>query len=255
MTGLAVRVGSSLANFAAGALNLLFPPRCTFCNNEISDPNNPILLCPECCRRFVPEKWFGCRHCGGVILEEAQDADHCSMCRNPPLRFDTVVPLGGYHSILRDVILRMKQSQQAHLAVAMGRLLAHRRYSELSGLRADMVVPIPMYWSRRFQRGSNSPELLAHCLSRELDVPVHSRLLARTRNTLPQSGLPPKQRFRNVRGAFRICSHHPLQGARVLLVDDVLTTGATSSEVAKILKKAGASMVAVAVIARAQGGE
>jgi len=149
----------------------------------------------------------------------------------------------------------MKQPQHESLALAMGRLLAQKRFSELSGLGADMIVPVPMYWTRRLRRGTNSAELVAWCLGRKLGLPVRRRLLVRCKNTKPQSELSPKKRFRNMRGAFRVRSQRGLHGARVLLVDDVLTTGATGSEAAGVFKKAGASMVAVAVIARAQGKE
>jgi ComF family protein len=177
------------------------------------------------------------------------------MCKHPPLLFDTVITIGGYKDNLREIILRMKHPRQETLTLAMGRLLAQKRFSELAALGADMIVPVPMYWTRRMVRGTNSAELLAWCLGRKLGLPVRRRLLVRCRNTLPQSGLAPSRRFRNMRGAFRVRSQRGLHGARVLLVDDVLTTGATGSEAAGVLKKAGASMVAVAVIARAQGKE
>ncbi len=144
----------------------------------------------------------------------------------------------------------MKHPRNDSLALAMGRLLHQTRMDELTGLQADLIIPIPMYWFRRLRRGTNSAEVLARCLGQKLGIPVHSRLLVRCRNTLPQSGLPPSRRFRNVRGGFRVRRTHRLKHARVLLVDDVLTTGATASEVARVLKKAGASMVAVAVVAR-----
>jgi ComF family protein len=175
------------------------------------------------------------------------------MCKHPPLLFDRVVTIGGYQDNLRDAILRMKHPQHENLALAMGRLLWQKRFSELSGLGAEMIVAVPMYWTRRLVRGTNSAELLARCLGRKLGIPVRCRLLVRCKNTTPQSELPRRQRFYNMKGAFRVRSQRGLRGARVLLVDDVLTTGATGSEAAGVLKKAGASMVAVAVIARAQG--
>ena len=233
----------------------MFPPVCAFCHVDITEPADHLLLCPECCRRFVPEKWISCRHCGGAISGE-EDSDHCSLCREPPRLFDRVVTIGGYHSDLRDVVLRMKYPQHAPLATAMGRLLFDKRSSELADLHAEIIVPIPMYWRRRLQRGVNSPEIISRCLEQKLGIPVRHRLLVRCRNTRPQSELlSPRQRFRNVRGAFRVRSRSQVSGARILLVDDVLTTGATGSEAAHVLKKAGASMVAVAVIARAQGSE
>jgi ComF family protein len=255
MKGLVRRVGDSLVNIAAGGLNLLFPPRCAYCRAEIAELEDHVPICAECCRRLVPEKWIGCRHCGGAISEAEQTSDHCSMCKTPPLLFDTVITIGGYHGELHDVIFRMKRPEHESLALAMGRLLGQKRFSELDELEAEIIVPVPMYWKRRLRRGTNSAELLARCLGRKLELPVRRRLLVRCKNTQPQSELSATKRFSNMRGAFRVRRAQQLKGVRVLLVDDVLTTGATCSEAAAVLKKAGAAMVAVAVVARAQGRE
>jgi competence protein ComFC len=257
MTELAQRIGRSFKNFASGGLNLLFPPRCVCCHDDLdlSDAEDHILICQECRRRIAPEKWVGCRHCGGTLSGNREPSEHCSLCKHPPLLFDRVVVMGGYHDSLRDVILRMKHPRQEALSLAMGRLLGEKRFSELSALAAEVIVPIPMYWFRRLRRGTNSAELLACELGKKMGLPVIGRLLVRTRNTLPQVGLPPSRRFHNMKGAFHVRSKAGLNGTRILLVDDVLTTGATCSEAAGALKKAGASMVAVAVAARAQGKE
>jgi len=146
----------------------------------------------------------------------------------------------------------MKQPSHDALSAAMGRLLAARREERFAALKIDLVVPIPMYWMRLLRRGTNSPEVLSRCLGQHLGVPV-CRLLSRRRNTLPQADLSPRERFHNVRGAFRVKGRCRLQGRRILLVDDILTTGATCSEAAAVLKEAGAEMVVAAVIARAQG--
>ena len=154
---------------------------------------------------------------------------------------------------MRAVVLRMKRSKGEVLSHAMGDLFVLRRRTELDELDPDVIVPVPMYWTRRLRRGANSPEILARRIGRALRVTVEARLLARRRNTLPQADLPPRKRFLNVRGAFRVRSGYDLEGCRVLLVDDILTTGATCSEAAKMLKQAGAKAVAAAVLARAEG--
>jgi ComF family protein len=145
----------------------------------------------------------------------------------------------------------MKHGAGEPLSAAMGDLLVAKRRGMLAAVEADVVVHIPMYWGRRLVRGTNSPEILARRLARRLGIPWESRLLVRRRNTLVQPDLPPRERFRNIQGAFRVDKGYDLGGARVLLVDDVLTTGATCSEAAKWLKQAGAAHVAVAVLARA----
>ena len=164
------------------------------------------------------------------------------------------MPLGVYEDRLRDAILNAKRPAHEPLTMALGGLLAHRWQEELLQFRPDVIVPVPMYWLRRLLRGVNSPEILSAELSRVLGTPV-ARLLIRQRNTLPQKELLPRERFKNVRGAFRLRGKRiaRLEGSRVLLVDDILTTGATCSEAARVLKQAGVAAVAVAVVARALG--
>jgi ComF family protein len=162
--------------------------------------------------------------------------------------------LGAYAEGLRQAVVRMKRRSGELLSRAVGQWLAERRGDELAQFRADLIVPVPMHWRRRLTRGANSPEILAQCLGRRLKVPV-ARLLVRRRHTRPQKDLLPRERFQNVRGAFRLrrFARSLPEGSHVLLVDDILTTGATCSEAAGVLKRAGAAAVAVAVVARAQG--
>ncbi len=170
------------------------------------------------------------------------------------MKFDTVFPLGRYDGPLRDVVLRTKRTSGEVLSLAVGRLLAKRLGERITEFDPQAIVPIPMHWARRLRRGMNSPELVAECLSRTLRIPV-VRSLSRRRYTSPQKDLLPRERFRNLRGAFavRVMHRRRVKGARLLLVDDILTTGATCSEAAGLLKQAGAAAVAVAVVARADG--
>lgn len=112
-------------------------------------------------------------------------------------------------------------------------------------------MPVPMHWRRRFAKGKNSPELPAQCVAKSVGSPARRGVLIRHHDTPSQKGLTVSRRFENMRGAFRVRRPALIKDARVLLIDDVLTTGATCSEAAKTLKQAGAAMVAVAVIARA----
>jgi ComF family protein len=176
------------------------------------------------------------------------------MCLHTPFHFETVVSLGGYRGELRRAILAMKRPSNEPLAVALGQLLLARREHELKACNLDLVLPIPMYWRRRLVRKTNGPDRLAAELGRGLGLPVLARVLRRCRNTLPQKNLVPRERFRNVRGAFRLAGRRSgLTGRRVALVDDVMTTGATADEAARLLKRAGAATVVVVVLARAEG--
>jgi ComF family protein len=244
------RFRTGMSDLKRSCCDLLFPPRCVACGEELADPRQSWRLCADCFDRFALADWHGCDRCGGAVPDGRSTSDGCGSCRHSRLSFDSVIPLGGYHTGLRDAVLRMKRPAHDALSLAMAGLLVERRRERLTAVRADVIVPIPMFWSRRLGRGKNSPELLANCLAKALQAPMRP-ILVRRRNTLPQAGLAPRRRFENVRGAFRVRRPDTVKDARVLLVDDVLTTGATCSEAARVLKQAGAAMVAVAVVARA----
>jgi ComF family protein len=235
------------------AMDLLFPPRCAYCDADLPGEHDHLLLCEKCRASLGPETWPGCPRCGALATGTGPPPQTCPACRGFQLEFDTVLPLGAYDGVLRQAIVKTKRLAHEPLSVALGRLLAHRRGTELAALGLDLIVPVPMHWWRRLCRGTNSPEILAQCLSRRLGVPVR-RLLVRCRNTLPQKDLDPRERFRNVRGAFRLrrSGAARLEGSHVLLVDDILTTGATCSEASRVMKQAGAKTVAVATVAKVQ---
>jgi ComF family protein len=246
---------NGLGCLTKASCQLLFPPRCVHCGTDLLDHGDlgDLSLCAGCIAQLGPVTWHGCKRCGSGVLEDDGTGGDCAVCRDVALRFDRVIPLGHYYGDLRAAVLRMKRPAHDALSMALGRLLVQRRREELVELCADVIVPIPMFWGRRLGRGKNSPEALADCLARSLRIPVRRSVLVRCRNTPPQASLAPARRFQNVRGAFRVRRPETVLRTRVLLVDDVLTTGATCSEAAKMLKQAGAAMVAVAVVARTTG--
>lgn len=245
-----------IGRWRRAAMNLLFPPRCALCDADLGDPEDGLLLCGECQAQMAPREWCGCPRCGVHRHPSAPAGLHCPACRASRFGFDGVVPLGSYGGLLRDAVLKMKRAAGEPLSAAAGEYLVRRRGAQIASLRPELVVPIPMHWRRRLVRQTNSPDLLAERLARFLGVPLLDRALRRCRNTLPQKGLPPRERFENVRGAFHAAAKRDLRGTRILLVDDVLTTGATCSEAARLLKDTcGAKMVFVAVLARAEGDD
>lgn len=156
--------------------------------------------------------------------------------------------LGGYGGPLREVVLRAKRPAGARVAAALAALLVHRHGVPLRTAGADCVVPVPMHWWRRSLRGASLADELAGGVAALIGLPV-SRVLARRRATRMQNELPAEERPRNVDGAFHV--RRRLRGARVILVDDVMTTGATLTACCRALAAAGAGGVDVAVVARA----
>jgi ComF family protein len=216
------------------------------------DTGGQGLLCSTC-REELADRRGTCVRCGSVIVENALSANDCRQCRGQRFHFDAAVRLGTYEGSRRLAVLRIKRSSERNLAVSLGNFLAAAERNRLRAMALDGIVPVPMHWSRRIWRGVNSPETIAECLARSLNLPLAPHLLTRRRRTAPQASLAPSKRRANVRGAFRATHHADLPGARLLLVDDIMTTGATVNEGAKELRRAGASFVAVAVVARAEG--
>ena len=246
-------VGNSLAKWCRIGGNLLVPPRCADCNAPLPDAEDGLMLCGDCRSELGPEDWESCHGCGAASRRDSPYADSCDWCRSAGLKFDGVISLGPYQGRLRKAVLKMKRASERPLSMAVGRLFSLRYRDLVLSLHPDAVLPVPMFWGRRMSRGTNNPNALADAISRQLGVPMAGRLVERWRNTLPQANLRPRQRFRNVRGAFRLRAGYDLVDRRLLLVDDILTTGATCSEVAGLLKRAGAATVTAAVMARAEG--
>ena len=161
--------------------------------------------------------------------------------------------LGAYRGSLQQIVLRMKHAIHEPLATVMGQLLGDRVRSRCSDQRIDAVVPVPMHWWRRLRRGTPAAELLAEGVADQTGWRLARDLIVCRRATRKQGTLSPADRLENVADAFGVRSRYDVQHARVLLVDDVMTTGATLNAVAQALLRGGASEVHVAVLARGTG--
>jgi ComF family protein len=166
------------------------------------------------------------------------------LCRLGLQGFDAVYSYGSYEGTLRKLVHLFKYTGVRPLAKPFGELLA-RALPREQGF--DVIVPMPLHWFKRWQRGFNQADLLAREIGRRWQVPVRE-VVRRKRATSPQAGLTNAKRRANVQGAFRV--RRRLDGMRVLLVDDVLTTGATAGACARALKRAGASHVSLLALAR-----
>jgi ComF family protein len=176
------------------------------------------------------------------------DADgRCALCRSGLRAFDAVYCFGPYEGTLRTLIHLFKYGRVEPLAKPLGEMLAG---AVPSGQTFDVVVPMPLHWRRRWQRGFNQSELLARIVARRYRIPL-TRAVRRIRATRPQAGLTSAKRRQNVSGVFGVRRAQAVAGLRVLLVDDVMTTGATGGACALALKRAGAQSVALLALGRA----
>jgi len=243
-------LSSAARSLSAGFIDLVAPPHCAHCGCEVDVQAGEALLCQQCRQDLSPlAEVPRCTRCGMTLPPLL--ADHCPHCQGQRPRFDRVWTWGAYDGQLRKALLRLKKPGLDMLADAVALLFWQKNGDQIAQFPLDAVVPVPMHWARRLTRGTNSAEVLAECLARRCKVRLETGLLTRRRNTNPHSGLTQRQRRINIRGALSVRKGYDLSKARILLVDDILTTGATCGEAARVMKASGAAWVGVGIIARA----
>lgn len=235
--------------FASLLARLLLPDDCRLCRQPLKALSR-IPVCGSCLESPVPlAADHFCARCRTPFLNAFPlDADGlCALCRLNTQGFDAAYSFGAYQGALRELIHLLKYGRIRTLSRPLGRLLAAAFPLDQ---RFDAIVPVPLHWRRRWRRGFNQSALLAEELSRRFGLPV-IKALRRARPTASQAGLTSARRRANVAGAFAPSRRARVEGLRLLLVDDVMTTGATASACSRVLKSAGASYVAFLALARA----
>jgi ComF family protein len=234
----------------AAVADLLFPPRCAFCAAECLSQVGQPLFCAACDQQFTPGAQARCGQCGMICSAVDLPRGDCGHCRGKRLHFSGVRTIGSYQHVLRQAVLKIKHAAYEPLAVALGQRLAECVSQRPLAEAPDVVAPVPVYWFKRLWRQTNTAETLARSVAAALGLPHQSGLLVCRRYMARQATLTPPQRRANVRDAFRISRLARLKGRRVLIVDDVMTTGATANEAARALLAGGAAAVYVATVAR-----
>ena len=227
------------------------PDQCRLCDLPLTAISR-VPVCGPCLGAIEGlDVSVACVRCGLPFEDAAalHSVDLCAVCRTDPWPFYLARSFGVYEGDLRRLIHLLKYDRMVPLAAHLA--------GRMAGLTetlapADMMVAVPLYRLRSWRRGFNQAHALARELSRRSGVKLASRLLTRVRATKPQAGLSHQERRRNVDGAFAVRRKAEVRGKRVILVDDVMTTGATLGACAKVLKAAGAESVAALTVARAK---
>lgn len=235
----------------SAVMDFLAPLQCSLCGQaDSAGAGFHTCYCDECTNKLCPAPQFRCQRCSAEIGPWSDTTQGCIHCRGRRLRFDSVVCLGMYDEWLRKAMLSAKWSYSAVRIRSLGRLLAEHRQAELAALGIDRVVPIPQHWRQRMVRHFNPAWIIAEEIAQVLHVPCDVHVLCKSRASRPQKRVSVRQRFENQNAVFRIRDPHVITGERILIVDDVLTTGATCSEAARTLRRAGAAGCHAAVVAR-----
>lgn len=251
-----------LQELADSLFSVVFPTSCSICGGEVATASG-LGVCRNCWRGVEPWEGICCERCGlPIVSERAADGARvlCGTCRAGDPPFDLARTYGIYRGNLRQLILQLKFRRRERLGRRLGALLGSvwRTFDGFGDERPLLIVPVPLFRSRERERGFNQARLLAEGLRNHLAkspsgarARVETGLLIRTRPTLPQTGLKYGARKKNVHGAFAVVNPERVRGCQFVLVDDVMTTGATLSACASALKKGGAERVFALAMARA----
>jgi ComF family protein len=265
-----------ITRITAALRDLLFPTKCRACGIlfrppemeasrsgdkvDFKDAMSPFL-CPECRGGFLPVSSPICPVCGEVFVSR-EGKDHlCSSCIESPRKFRKARAVGVYENGLLKAVHCLKYRDRIELARPLGDLLLAGFLRYWSPDDIDLVIPVPLHGIRMRKRGFNQSLLLIGSWPKRMasngngmgEIRIAPELLARSKPTAPQTGLGRRERMKNLRGAFTVPAPERINGRRILLVDDVYTTGTTAGACARALRKAGAARVDVLTLARTMG--
>jgi len=223
-------------------LDWIYPPKCVACGMIIpihDKLHKKFWLCTHCIALFEPISTSICEICG----VPTDDINVCSACTTKKHNFTTNHACFVYEDLVRDLLLSLKFRNKKNVAYGLGYLWAGFVKSKAYLLDESIIlVPVPMHPKKQRERGFNQAEILAKILSQELKIPF-CNILTRTVDTPPMAGLHPSLRAENLQGAFSIVSKISVGGKKLMLVDDIYTTGASLNECALTLKNAGANTI------------
>jgi ComF family protein len=226
----------------------VFPDDCRICQQPLRNISR-IPVCPSCLalpRPLLSD--FFCRTCHTSFLDDRTlDANgHCLVCRSTEVNFDTAYSYGSYEGTLRDLIHLYKYAKVESLSRPLSRLLIQ---AIPLNENFDLIQPMPMHWRKRWKRGFNQAELIAKPVASRYGLKLSANL-CRKRYTAAQAGLDERQRRLNLQDSFSLRRPDEIRGRRILLIDDVLTTGSTLRAATRVLKAAGAARVTALTLAR-----
>lgn len=239
-----------IQNWLKRGLDLLYPAWCQICRDRPATPDAGYV-CQECIAKIRPLEHPYCARCGAPYPGHITTEFRCANCADTRFHFEYARSAVLATGVALDIIHRYKYKQAVWFEPLLGRLLVAAAASDLTAEQWDIIVPVPLHPARERERGFNQAARLATLLARATGIPVDTTLLVRKKYTHTQTTLNRRERTRNMAGAFEMARHRtdPTR-KRIVLVDDVFTTGATTDACAAVLKRHGCAKVCVWTLAR-----
>lgn len=237
-------------DFLSAFSNLLFPKYCLVCSIKLTG-DQEILLCETCLEKLLLIKEPFCSKCGKPFLNAAGKNHRCSVCLKTKWHFSKAYAVFVYKEPVTKVIHSFKY-HRATSCLATFRALKNSLAHLKENADVDLVIPVPLHKKRLRHRGFNQAQILASCLFPDQKHKINPHILMRTTETPLQTNLSGKARRRNLKNAFSVTNTAAVKGKKIMLVDDVFTTGTTLNECARTLRKAGAKDVQALTLARVE---
>ncbi|MFH1824844.1 MAG: ComF family protein [Candidatus Firestonebacteria bacterium] len=234
-------------NIIIGILDIIFPANCKICSDKL-DKDRKGSICGGCWGKIKIIKHPMCVYCGKQLT--SSDENFCADCTRQRFSFVDNRSVGIYEGVLKEGIHLLKYKGCRVLAKHFGELMVEFIKENCGVDDIDCIIPVPMYKKKQSGRDYNQAELLSKCLADYFKIPLFTDVLIRVKETIPQHKLSKEDRFLNVKGVFEIRNPGKIKWACVLLVDDILTTGATADECSSMLLGDGASQIRVFTLAR-----
>ncbi len=229
-------------------IDLLFPRRCPVCDGIVMPKNR--LICQKCMKRLSFVKGPVCKKCGKEVINA--QAEYCLDCARHKRTFEYGMALINYDENAGRSMAKIKYKNKREYLDFYGDAICARYEKLIRRMEAEVLVPVPVHPSRKRERGFNQAEILACRIGERLGIPVCPRMLVRNKKTIPQKGLDPGGRLKNLEEAFGAGEVSPgVKG--VILVDDIYTTGSTIEACTRVLKKTGVKNVYFLVICIGRG--
>ena len=245
----AVRIKRFILDLRDDLLDFVYPQTCPICQSLLKREEND--LCDDCWKALALLPAPYCPYCKTFVEDEDEIADHHCLYLSRPehRRILAVRSLGTFDDHYQKLVHRLKYDKKVHLGRRLAQRLGENVLEDECFSGCDKVIPVPLHRARERERGFNQSEVLAEGISRAMGISLAKDILKRKKNTKDQTYLNAQQRTENVKGAFVVSQPEKVYGKSIILVDDVMTTGATLKECARILQEAGATQIFAATLA------
>lgn len=242
------RMISFLQSIWGRAIDIIYPPCCPFCDLPLEKPGG-LGICTACQREIVYITERYCLKCGKALLQELEE--YCWDCRRHSHYYEQARAILSYQKKTKEALYRFKKSNRQEYAAFFGKEICRLLGRWLYNLEGDYLIPIPLYKKNERARGYNQAELLANEIGAQLQIPVGKNILQKIQETKQQKDLGRADRRKNLESVFWVPPEgcRIIKGKRIILVDDIYTTGATVDAAARMLKKSGAKEVYVVTVA------